>query len=176
MGRRMGILAASVAVIAATPAMAQDAPAVALVAGDALSIAIDAQARVTGREQGRAPSQLEGRVMDLFEAENAPAAMGPNTADITAVDIEREPIAPGRLSARFFVRPGKGSLLVLANGYDKAVAYRARITVKGKATATDVCTVLPGKRQFESWPYAIEKIEMSSVVLESWDGGRPRCE
>jgi hypothetical protein len=83
-------------------------------------------------------------------------------------------VKPGQLKISFVsLKPPGHSLLIIENGYADALVYRARITVKGKPTATDVCLVLPGKRGYEHWPYPIEKIELSQLRRQPWQDGDP---
>jgi hypothetical protein len=162
------------AMLHAAPVAAQT---LALAPGDALKISALGQVPSITLVDARV-TPFEAAVVRQFEANLFPDAMGANSATVSSEGLPApEPIAPGSLAIKFVaISGGKASLLVLENGYDKAVAYRARITVKGKATPTDVCTVLPGKRGFESWPYPIERIQLTGFALEPWDGGMPRCE
>lgn len=165
---------AVVSVMAAAPAAAQT---LALAPGEGVSITSPGPAPVATRMKASL-TPFEAAVVRQFEANLFPDAMGANSATVSGDGLpEPEPIVPDRFVAKFMaIGGGKAALLVLENGYDQAIAYRARITVKGKAVPTDVCIVLPGKRGFENWPYAIEKIELSVIALEKYDGGRPRCE
>ncbi|MES2443580.1 MAG: hypothetical protein V4574_12185 [Pseudomonadota bacterium] len=83
------------------------------------------------------------------------------------------PMAPDALTLRFIVIDGKSTMLALENGYDDAIRYRARITVRGKSQPTDVCLVIPGKRGYEHWPYAIERIELGEFTHFAWKDGDP---
>lgn len=165
---------AAAMMMAAAPAAAQT---VTLAPGEGVSVTSPGPAPVATRTKASL-SPFEAAVVRQFEANLFPDAMGANSATVSGDGLpEPEPIAPGRFVAKFMaIGGGRATLLVLENGYDQAIAYRARITVKGKSTPTDVCTVLPGKRGFENWPYAIEKIELSAIALEKYDGGKPRCE
>ena len=64
--------------------------------------------------------------------------------------------------------------MLLENGYDRALVYRARITVAGRTRPTDVCVVLPSNRSSEHWPEAIERIDLSDFELVTWRGARRR--
>lgn len=172
--RKLIWIPAVVMMVAAVPAAAQT---VTLAPGEGATVTSPGPAPVTTRMKASL-TPFEAAVVKQFEANLFPDAMGANSATVSADGLpEPEPIAPDRFVAKFLaVGGGKATLLVLENGYDQAIAYRARITVKGKITPTDVCTVLPGKRGFENWPYAIEKIELTAITLEKYDGGKPRCE
>jgi hypothetical protein len=173
--RKSAWMAALVPLMIATPAAAQGG--FLLAPGESVTVTAIGPTPVGAR--GTAViTPFEAAVVRQFEANMFPDAIGPNSATVHGEGLPTpEPIAPNALAVKFVsVGGGRATMLVLENGYDKAVAYRARITVKGKAAPTDVCTVLPGKRGFENWPYAIEKIELTGFALESWDGGKPRCE
>jgi hypothetical protein len=81
-------------------------------------------------------------------------------------------VRPGQARFSFVsLKPPGRSLLIIENGYAEALVYRARITVKGKPTPTDVCLVLPGKRGYEHWPFLIEKIEIGGLARRKWTEG-----
>lgn len=83
-------------------------------------------------------------------------------------------VSSGVVRASFLALPKVGhSLLVIENGYGRALVYRARITVKGRTTPTDVCLVLNRRRGYEHWPYAIDRIELSALRLVQHDPARP---
>jgi len=107
-------------------------------------------------------------------------AMGENAATFSRDDMAIPPdaVPPGEVHIAFRqIGDSDHRLLVISNGYDRALSYRAHIRVKGKDHYTDVCTVLPGIHGFEHWPYAIEAITLSELRLEDWpEGKKPRCE
>jgi hypothetical protein len=83
--------------------------------------------------------------------------------------------AQGKISLRF--SGGAQSMLAVENGYDRALVYRARIHVGNRAASTSVCAVPPHLSSFESWPYPIDKIELSDFRLVEWKNGMPlKCE
>ena len=60
-----------------------------------------------------------------------------------------------------------------------AGAWRSRASVtRGRRTErTDVCTVLPGLRGYEHWPYSIDRIDLSDFALVPYRAGSaPVCE
>jgi hypothetical protein len=65
-------------------------------------------------------------------------------------------------------KPGwaDGTVLFIANGYGSLFAYRAMMSAKGRAAATDVCEVPPNLLGLEYWPYAIEQLDLSDLRLE----------
>jgi len=83
----------------------------------------------------------------------------------------KSPPPPARdtIKLSFVISPEtRHTLFVIENGYDRAFVYRATITRDGKASATDVCLVMPQKRGYEDWPYIIEKIELTAMSLQPW--------
>lgn len=96
----------------------------------------------------------------------------------TAGTPEPDPVKSGELQISFRqIGNSDQRLLIIANGYDQALSYRAHILVKGSDRYTDVCTILPGKHGFEHWPYAIDRIVLSDIKLIEWQEDRaPVCE
>jgi len=90
-----------------------------------------------------------------------------------APGIDPPPVALGQIEIIFVVLDGKETVLVMVNGYDQAVTYRARIWAEGRDAPTDVCLLLPGKRGYEQWPFAIDRIELSAFRTEPWKDGDP---
>lgn len=80
-------------------------------------------------------------------------------------------IARGALDVRFVVIDGKESVLVFENGYDEGIVYRATMYANGKSAPTDVCLVMPNRRGYEHWPFAIDKIELSGFRRVVWKEG-----
>jgi hypothetical protein len=81
------------------------------------------------------------------------------------------PIAPGHLRMSLRDVPGKSPhdrLLVIENGYTKALRYTAELRKGDRTQATDVCWVLPGKRGYEHWPYPFDRIELGTLTLVDW--------
>lgn len=107
-------------------------------------------------------------------------AMGEDSASLArgATGIPSDPVPQGQIRVAFRqIGQSDHRLLVISNGYDRALAYRAYIRVKGKDQYTDVCTVMPGMHAFEHWPYAADAITLVDLRLETWrDGQPPRCE
>lgn len=81
------------------------------------------------------------------------------------------PVTPGMLRITLRDVPGKSPherLLVIENGYGKALRYKAVLRKGDRAKPTDVCWVLPGKRSYEHWPYTFDQIELSALTLVDW--------
>lgn len=84
------------------------------------------------------------------------------------------PIRPGAVRLRFMSIAGRHSMLIVENGYDRALVYRARMTRGGETLPTDVCLVTPRQRGFEHWPHPIERIQLSDLRLVAWRQGDPQ--
>jgi hypothetical protein len=80
-------------------------------------------------------------------------------------------VAPGMVRARLLSIAGRHSLLVLENGYDRAIAYRARMTRGDRTAATDVCIVVPRRHDFEHWPHPIDRLEIYDFRFVEWKPG-----
>lgn len=84
------------------------------------------------------------------------------------------PIQPGAVRLRFLSIAGQHSMLIVENGYDRALVYRAHMTQGGETRPTDVCLVTPRQRGFEHWPHPIERIQLSELRLVAWRTGDPQ--
>ena len=122
------------------------------------------------------PDAFETETGAQFARGDHGEAMGPVAKPITG---PAPSATPGLVRLRLTPIAGEkpGSLLVIANGYDRAFVWRAQIRVNGKIQPTDVCLVLPKKTGVEHWPYPVERVVVSKMRLEPWkpeDG--VRCE
>ena len=77
------------------------------------------------------------------------------------------------MRVRFLSIAGQHSLLVIENGYDRAIAYRAQMIRGNEARPTDVCIVMPHKHGFEHWPFVIDRLEISEMHFVDWRIGDP---
>lgn len=107
-------------------------------------------------------------------------ASGEKSAPVSDKDmgVPADPVVPSEIHIAFRqIGDSDQRLLVIANGYDRALTYRAAIRVDGKDQHTDVCTVLPGIHGVEHWPFASDRILLTDFRLEEWtESKRPRCE
>jgi hypothetical protein len=69
---------------------------------------------------------------------------------------------------------GRHSLLVIENGYDRAIVYRAWMTWARQTRPTDVCLVTPNQHGFEHGPFPIDRLEISEVRFVDWRQGDPQ--
>lgn len=165
--------------LAATPAAAQEIPALGLVPGESVTVRFDDGGRVGEPERG----QAQWSRFDLYAASQL-AGMTPPTEPmregipVDAPDeVVPEPIPAGEVRIRFFSIDGRHSLLVVENGQGSALRYRARMTLNGRAQHTDVCVVLPRLPSYEHWSHPIERLELSHFEFIAWPPGRnPTCE
>jgi hypothetical protein len=170
------LLFAAAIMAVATPAFAQDRLPITLAPEQAITLRLDESGATLAREN---PGRAEWTPFDLAVArymaglpppkEPAPSIPLPSGGSMPpAPDVP-----PNRLRLRFLSTAGQHSLLILENGYDRGIVYRARMTRHGETSATDVCLVMPGRHGFEHWPDAIERIEISDIRFVPWRQGDP---
>jgi hypothetical protein len=170
----MALLGALLALPVAGGAQAPEV--VALEPGNAITLRVDAAGNVAASQ--RAPA--EWTEYELAEARHLSGLRPPEKTVPTASQIPNEgmpaipPIEPHMIRVKFFSIAGQHSLLVMANGYDQAVVYRARITRAGRSGSTDVCLVVPNHYGFEHWPFPIDRLEISEVRFVEWRQGDPQ--
>jgi hypothetical protein len=165
--------------LAAAPAAAQDIPAMSLAPGEAVTVRFDDGGRVGAPERSRAAWSR----FDLVAARQL-AGMTPPDAPMTegmpiasTGEAQPDPIPPNEVRVRALSIAGQHTLLVVENGQGRALAYRARMTVRGQAHPTDVCIVLPHLPSYEHWSFPIERLELSDFRFIPWTPGRaPTCE
>lgn len=157
----------------------------------AVALAVDSGAVMQIGDDGTGVAALEGKKLDEptpwvrsvalhFTNGKYDWAKGEKSISLRgdATLEEPDPVVPGQIGFAFRkIGDSDHRLLVIANGYDRALVYRAQIRVKGEDRYTDVCMVPPGTHAFEHWPYASERILMADFHLEAWTKGQaPRCE
>jgi hypothetical protein len=172
---KLVLLVAAMMIIGA-PALAQDREPVTLAPEEAITLRLDASGATLAREQG---GRAEWSPFDLAVARHlsgitppkgpAPAMALPGDAGLPPAPAVR----PGVLRLRFMSIAGEHSILILENGYDRAIVFRARMTRGGETRPTDVCLVVPMHFGFEHWPHPIERIEISDIHLVPWRPGDP---
>ncbi|MCW3846721.1 hypothetical protein OF829_05680 [Sphingomonas sp. LB-2] len=163
----------------AVPASAQ----VTLTPGQGVTVAVSAGGKVSAERvhpAALAPDDLEavGMLRDSYPAiqksQSDPKGVLP-AIPMRNSRVPAGPIKPDRIEIVFEVIDGKDSVLAIRNGYGQGLTYRAQITARGRTAPTDVCLVMPGKRGYEHWPYAIDRIELTELTLADWtpDQGIP---
>ncbi|HEX4695118.1 hypothetical protein [Sphingomonas sp.] len=163
------------AVIAAIPIAAQ-AQSVTIARGEAVTLALDeADGKTTPHEIDRKPapdaSVFETAAAAKFASGAFDKAVGANGQPMSDAEIgaASPKAAPNTLQLHFFRTPLKDqSLLIIVNGFDRGMVYRATMRVKGQSQATDVCLVMPGKVGMEDWPFAIDSLDVSDFKLVPW--------
>jgi hypothetical protein len=161
------------AALVAMPIAAQ-AQSVTIARGEAVTLSLD-EAGTTTREIERKPdpqaSAFETAASAKFTAGAFDGATGANGQAMTDAQMgAAAPRAqPNTIALHFLRTLGKDqSLLVITNGYDRGMVYRATMRVKGQSRATDVCLVMPGKIGLEHWPFPIEALNLSDMKLVPW--------
>ena len=173
--RAVIVLAACIA----SPSSAQEIPAVALSPGEAVTVRFDDGGRVGEPERGAASWSS----FDIYAARQL-AGMTPPEAPVRegilmegVEGVAPDPIPASEVRIRFLSIMDRHALLVVENGRDRALAYRARMTVDGTTRHTDVCVVLPRLPSYEHWPHPIERIELTEFRFIAWAPARaPTCE
>ncbi|NIJ21463.1 hypothetical protein FHS95_003166 [Sphingomonas naasensis] len=160
------LVAASIAL----PASAQ----VRVAMGEQVVFTLDAGAAVEVKREEAAPNPYERALAQEFGRGDHDDAIGANGVVLPARRDRpaAPPPEPGKIRARFTPALREAhSLLVIDNGYDQGLVYRATIGVDGKSGPTDVCLVMPGKATIEHWPYKIAWIELRDFRLVPWKPG-----
>jgi hypothetical protein len=163
----------------ASPVFAQTLPTVALVPGESFTIHIDEGGRASMPARGQAQWEPFDIVAARQMAGITPPAAPETQARVlnSAGGVSPRPIPPGEIRIRFLTIADRHALLVVENGQDRALAYRARMTSDGQSRPTDVCVVLPHLPSYEHWPHRIERVELSDFRFIPWVPGRaPTCE
>lgn len=171
--RLFPIVAATMAI--AVPALGQDRQPVALAPEQAITLSLDENGATLAREN---PGAAEWTPYDLAVARLMVGAVPPK-APVQATPVPGEAVPPmpavqqNRLRLRFMSIAGRHSVLILENGYDRAIVFRARITRAGETRPTDVCMVRPALFGFEHWPDPLDRIEISDIHFVPWRQGDP---
>jgi len=165
--------------LAAAPVAAQDIPAVSLAPGEAVTVRFDDGGRVGDPERHPAGwsrfDLVAARQLAGMTPPDAPVPEGVPLGDVDG--MTPDPIPPNEVRVRFLSIAGRHALLVVENGQGRALAYRARMMVRGQARPTDVCIVLPHLPSYEHWPHAIERLDLTDFRFIPWAPGRvPTCQ
>jgi hypothetical protein len=175
----MRAIFASIALAAAVTGAPAAAQSLTLGPEEAVTLRLDGKGSLAVAERGRAQwTPFDLAVARNFERGLYDRGTGPNSVSTEVPGLPDPPaIVPDQVRLRFMLIAGRHAELLIENGYDRALVYRARITVNGETRATDVCVVLPANRSSEHWPEAIQRIDLSDLTLVDWEEGRePTCE
>jgi hypothetical protein len=115
-----------------------------------------------------APSGQPSPTLSIVPGETVTVRIAEDPAGFVIVDRSSgEP--QGERSAdtlRFsFSDLGGMTMLQVENGYARAFDYRARMFLGRRSAPTSICTVMPGIMGFESWPHAIDRLELREPRL-----------
>ena len=172
---RLVILASLI--LGATPASAQQPAAIELAPEQAVALRVNrsagAEATVAGRSRA-AWTRYDLAVARHLVGQTPPDEPVPYADPLPsgAAMPEAPPVEPGVVHLRFLSIAGRHALLVVENGYDQALVYRARLTEQGETRHTDVCVVVPRLRSYEHWPHTIDRLLLSDFRLVPWDDGQ----
>lgn len=149
--------------------------AVSLMPGDAATVRLTGSGDIASVEHGAA----RWTAHDLAAARHLSGQPVPDAPVETAQMLPGEtmppapPIAPGGVRLQFHLIADQHAFLVIENGYDRAIVYRARMTLGDRSRPTDVCLVIPGRRGYEHWPHRIDRLDLSGFAFADWREGDP---
>ena len=163
------------ALLSAAPAAAQQSASVRLAPGDAAVVRIDAGTVSADVQRGAA----RWTPLDIAAARHlsgqAPIDVPATTADPMPSEgmPTPPPIEPGEIRMRLHDIAGQHTVLIIENGYGRALVFHARMSRGDRSAATDVCLVMPNNRSFEHWPHPIDSLELTRLVQVDWRQGDP---
>lgn len=140
---------------------------------------IDLDQQGTPRLQGDRAEPLSAAELEMVDTlvRNHPDAIGPKSAPLYS---PQGMPAPVRNQIRFRFVPfaaGSHAVLMVENGVRRSYMYKARIGRGDRSIMTDVCQLVPEKRNVEHWPYQIDWIEISDLRVVTYrEGNPPLCE
>jgi hypothetical protein len=175
-------LTAFVAVLSPAAGAGADRKTITIRSGQEVTLAIGKAGAVSETARGAASAldPFETAVVRQFVGGDFRQAVGANSAPISEGEggiPESDPVDPNIVRIKFATVRGGHSLLIIENGYGKALTYRAVIRKGRRSQPTDVCQVPPASYGFEHWPYAIDQIDLSGLRLGPWtEGQAPVCE
>ena len=128
----------------------------------------------TPRTDGNRAEPLSAVELEVVQTliRDHPDAFGPKSASL----YSRGMTSPAANRIRFRLVPfaaGSQSVLIVENGLSQSYMYKARMGYGEKTIITDVCQLVPEKRNVEHWPYQIDWIEISEVRVVSYEEGKP---
>ena len=164
------------AILLAAPAAAQERTAsVSLRPGDAAVVRIDNGEVSADVQRGGA----QWTPLDVAAARHL-SGQAPIDAPATEPTVlpadrmpEPPPVARGEIRLRVHDIAGRHTMLVIENGYDRALVFHAEMARDNRRRPTDVCLVVPNNRSFEHWPDQLDSLELSQLVLIDWREGDP---
>jgi hypothetical protein len=168
---------------AATADAAEPSPQLSIRSGEAVVLRIDGGGAVTVLSRGKAPAMVPFEQRGLGQLAQIPVPPGTKTmpgVPMKDAEAAATPVAPGEIRVTLRDVAGKtahDALLVIENGYERGLVYRAVMRRGDKAAPTDVCLVMPHKRGFEHWPFRLDRLDLTDLRLVPWkpEDGLP-CE
>jgi hypothetical protein len=148
--------------------------------GESITLRIDNGAPFVEARSPAAPMK-KFEIYALWRAETEDVPPGVKVAPpgfIVQGEGPPPPPAPSDQRVRITMRlvPGVNSglrdntALFISDGYGSALRYHAVMTANGNSAATDVCTVAPHLVGLEHWSYPIERLDLSDLRLEQYNG------
>lgn len=179
MFRYLIALGSAFCLAAAPPVQSPRDEILSLRTGQALIVTVDdaGEISIVGIEIAPPLSALDAAaVRDLVA--NHQGAVGSTAAPVRLELPQPPPLPRDRIRIALVEQGGgKARLLIIQNGYDRGFRYRAALQRGGRSEPTDVCTVLPGIRGYEHWPYKFDRIDLSDLRLVPMrEGEPPTCE
>lgn len=164
------------ALLFAVPAAAQESrPTVSLQPGDAATVRLTA-----GGDRGSVQrNAARWNPHDLAVARHMVGQPIPDAPVETAEPLPSDrmpppsPVAANQIRLRFHAIADRHVLLVIENGYDRPIVFRARMVRDGEERSTDVCLVLPNRRSYEHWPHMMERLDLAGFAVAEWREGDP---
>ncbi len=154
---------------------AQPAGSVRLAPGDAAVVRLDGSTVTATVRRGEA----QWTPLDLAAARHMSGLAPIDTPANVPVPLPAEqmppapPIVPGEIRMRLHDIAGRHTMLIIENGYGRALVFHAEMTTALGTMPTDVCLVVPNDRSFEHWPDPISRLELSQFVQVDWQEGDP---
>jgi hypothetical protein len=175
--RQYGALLATLSILwpAQVPAQVQPSPFIRVAMGEDVAVRISRTGEaVPGARGPGALSNAEAVSLGRLWAQDGryTGARYGVSADKGEIPVPT-PVTAEEVHFTLVQFPEGQSALVVKNGYDRALIYRARIHRGKRRTSATVCLVIPRKRGIEHWPYRIDAVEISEMRLEPWQRGNP---
>ena len=83
-------------------------------------------------------------------------------------------IAPNQVRISFVsAAGGKEAVLIVENGYPRALRYHIPVVGDSKTYYPDVCMVAPGRRGYERFPVKLDRGTITGPELVAWSRGDP---
>ncbi|HEX6375446.1 MAG TPA: hypothetical protein VFZ91_06970 [Allosphingosinicella sp.] len=132
-------------------------------------------------ERGSAADAPASQIEDVFVRAMASGALAKSPeGKLPESSLKHLPQTPliGADAVRLTMKqaPGGGTALVVENGYDRTLYYRAWMLTGERGRATSVCEVPPKLPSYEHWPHPIDQLDLAGFGLRRPEPGQaPEC-